>query len=347
VYYDFTGDQIPDRTAWVAPDDGLLAYDANHDGSINQRSEFVFTDLAPNAQTDMEAVRFAFDTNGDAWLSTADQDWAAFGVWQDANGNGINDAGEFSSLDSWGIARISLQTDGVVSTPVDGVVSHGTSVIEWVDGRTSAAGDVGFGFEPAVTGAVAQPLQTVADSVNHSLDTALTDSVSPSLAATSPPTVVEPLPTNVYARLQQTALTGPTTPTTAAATGVASPATGPETDSGLADSILRLREAAARAANTPSASSPEPTRNNPTDNPATGKPTAQTAPGGGILSGEAYKNMLLGHDAHTGPITPEQPTSPHVMTTVPETAPPLNWQSPLDDLSHTTGLNGVELHQVM
>ncbi|MGI9212159.1 MAG: hypothetical protein ACR2HF_06765, partial [Methylococcaceae bacterium] len=339
AYFDFSGDQIPDHTAWVGRGDGFLAYDANHDGRISQRNEIVFTDYAPNAQTDMEAVRWAFDTNGDAWLSPQDKDWASFGVWQDANGNGINDAGEFRSLESWGIARISLQSDGVTTTPVDGVVSHGVSSIEWVDGHTSQAGDVGFGFEPAsaVADATTRPLASVADSVNHSLDTALTDTL-PQASATPTATVTDPVLADVYARFQQAVM--PTTsglephssPVPVAESTVA--ATPNRMDDGLAESISRLKEAAARSSTAEASTNPtqEPSRvvteNKPAAPPAN---PADTNP----LSGTAYKNMLLGHDAQTGPITAEQPMSPHVVPTVPDaTAASLNWQTPLDDLSH-------------
>lgn len=344
--FDFTNDNLPDRTAWVAPDDGLLAYDANHDGRITQRSEFVFTDLAPNAQTDMEALRWAFDSNGDAWLSPADKDWASFGVWQDANGNGINDAGEFRSLESWGIVKISLQSDGVSSTPVDGVVLHGVSPIVWADGHTSSAGDVSFGFEPtpALNDAAIRPLQDVADTVNHSLDTTLTDTVAQPLPPAIPPAATDPVLANVYARFQQavaalqdTARTEPQPQT------VLQPDTGLHPE--LADSIERLKEAAARASTT-THPTPSPAASTPPEAPRTPAPdnaAPTSSPAQTLLSGNAYKNLLLGHDANTGPITSEAPASPHIVPTVPDTTAAINWQPPTADLSHPA-FGGLELH---
>ena len=45
--------------------DGVLFSDADGDGKISDRREYVFTDWAPGAGDDMEALRQAFDSNGD------------------------------------------------------------------------------------------------------------------------------------------------------------------------------------------------------------------------------------------------------------------------------------------
>ena len=54
----------------------------------------------------------AFDTNGDGVFDANDAEFAKFGIWQDANSDGVTDEGEFVSLYEAGIASISLQSDG-------------------------------------------------------------------------------------------------------------------------------------------------------------------------------------------------------------------------------------------
>ena len=106
------------RTAWVGSNDGLLAIDlgangsAGPDGIINQTKEIVFTAWAPGSTSDMTALRQVFDTNRDGRLDSGDDRWSDFRIWQDANGDGISQAGEVKSLADRGIASIDLIPSG-------------------------------------------------------------------------------------------------------------------------------------------------------------------------------------------------------------------------------------------
>ena len=65
-------------------------------------------------------------------LDASDVDFAKFGVWQDANSNGVTDAGEFQSLTDAGITSVKLVSDGVVYSAAGGDVTvHGTSISTW------------------------------------------------------------------------------------------------------------------------------------------------------------------------------------------------------------------------
>ncbi|MEZ0277004.1 MAG: hypothetical protein ACAH88_18995, partial [Roseimicrobium sp.] len=78
-------------------------------------------------------------------LDSADEMFANFGVWQDANGNGLSDAGEFQSLADLGIASISLYSDGNSYTTAGGEVQvHGQTLVTHVDGTASIAEDASF-----------------------------------------------------------------------------------------------------------------------------------------------------------------------------------------------------------
>jgi hypothetical protein len=153
--FDFNNDNIPDKTAWVAADDGILAIDINADDLITQRAEIVFTDYAPEAKSDMEALQLAFDSNHDGSLTAEDARWQEFGIWQDSNVNGVNEAGEFKSLDEWGITQLGLVSNGQVSSPVNGVIVSGESTVVFADQHTTTAADVVFTYLPETAATVA------------------------------------------------------------------------------------------------------------------------------------------------------------------------------------------------
>ncbi len=134
AFYDFTGDGVRERTGWVSGLDGLLAYDANGDGVINQRDEIRFKGYKPGARTDLEGLQ-AFDTNGDGRLSAADTQWSKFFVWQDVNANGVQEAGELKTLAQLGIASLNLTSDNIART-IDGNTVYGIGSYARVDGST-------------------------------------------------------------------------------------------------------------------------------------------------------------------------------------------------------------------
>ena len=86
-----------------------------------------------------------YDSNGDGKLSAADAAFAQFGVWQDANSNGVSDPGEFKSLSETGITSISLTSDGVAYTAAGGdVLVAGSSTFTKADGSIGIVADVSF-----------------------------------------------------------------------------------------------------------------------------------------------------------------------------------------------------------
>ena len=80
VFKDAGGDGLQHRTAWAGAGDGVLFFDADGDGTLSQKREYVFTEWDPTAATDMEALRAYFDTNGDGKLTSADTGFAQFKV---------------------------------------------------------------------------------------------------------------------------------------------------------------------------------------------------------------------------------------------------------------------------
>ncbi|MFC3784741.1 VCBS repeat-containing protein [Sphingopyxis italica] len=140
--FDHDGDSVREATSWAGRGDGILVRDANGDGIANDGGEISFSVAG---STDLEGLRLQYDSNGDGQLSTADTEFASFGVWQDANGDGVTDAGEFRSLADLGIASIALTSDEQAYVAGDGeVIVHGEASFTRTDGSGGAVGDVSF-----------------------------------------------------------------------------------------------------------------------------------------------------------------------------------------------------------
>jgi len=136
--YDGSGGGV--ETAWVAPEDGLLARNTA-DGSI----DIVFSDDVDGAATDLQGLAMAYDSNGDSTLDADDAAFAEFGVWQDADSDGMVDAGEFRSLTDAGITSINLTSDGIAYSAANGdVLVHGTGSYTAADGSTGILADASF-----------------------------------------------------------------------------------------------------------------------------------------------------------------------------------------------------------
>ena len=138
VHYDYNGDGAKEATAWVGPNDGILARDANGNGTVDGASEFVF---GANGQTDMQALAAQYGSTLDA----NDADYAKFGVWQDANSNGAVDSGEYQTLAAAGITSINLVSDGVSYSAAGGDVDvAGSATYTNSDGSTGIVADAAF-----------------------------------------------------------------------------------------------------------------------------------------------------------------------------------------------------------
>uniref|UniRef100_UPI003D0C101E Ig-like domain-containing protein n=1 Tax=Sedimenticola sp. TaxID=1940285 RepID=UPI003D0C101E len=144
VFFDMDGDGWKQRTSWVGSDDGLLVYDVDGDGLITNTDEISFVDYLDSAQTDLEGLA-AFDTNADGIFDANDDMWTKFGVWQDANQNGITDAGELHSLDAMGVTSVGLTSDGNFQI-INGQTVHGVAAMQMADGSQLDLADVTLAY---------------------------------------------------------------------------------------------------------------------------------------------------------------------------------------------------------
>lgn len=165
VFFDWDGDGGKNGSAWVGPSDGLLVIDlasdggAGADGVIDQAKELAFSTWVDSALetddaiTDLEGLRLIFDTNHDNVFDSSDARWNEFRVWQDANQNGISDAGELRTLSEAGIKLINLvPTSGGSQFFADGSAITGTSSYQKADGTSLMVADASLAYRAQNTG---------------------------------------------------------------------------------------------------------------------------------------------------------------------------------------------------
>jgi len=147
AYYDVKGDGFRHNIGWVGADDGLLAIDKNNDGKIDQADELSFAlwTADPN-DTDVDGLSAVFDTNHDGKIDSADARFNDLRIWQDANGDGVSDAGELKTLAERSITSISLDV-ARTEWASGGNRVQGFTTYQNVDGSTGFAADVALGYE--------------------------------------------------------------------------------------------------------------------------------------------------------------------------------------------------------
>jgi hypothetical protein len=183
AHFDYAGDGFAEQTAWVAAGDALLVYDYNHDGIANNGSEIAFVHYHPDATTDLEGLRFAFDTNRDLVFDAQDSKYVDFGIWVDKNGDGVTDFGEYQTLEQAGITGFGLTSYGVPTYAVGGdVLVYGQIGVSYSSGYVGLAEDVAFAsasFDSHVVDSSTVDLISVAHISNQSLEEFPSDFATP------------------------------------------------------------------------------------------------------------------------------------------------------------------------
>lgn len=140
TFIDAGGDGLKHRTAWAGAGDGVLFFDADGDGALSERREYVFTEWDPTASSDMEALRSYFDTNGDGKLTAADAGFAQFRVLV-TNADGTKTSRTLAEL---GITEINLTEDATRIVLPDGSVIEGQTTFTKSDGSTGTVASTGL-----------------------------------------------------------------------------------------------------------------------------------------------------------------------------------------------------------
>ncbi|WP_275077501.1 calcium-binding protein, partial [Pseudomonas corrugata] len=154
VYFDHDANGFSENTGWVGRDDGLLVFDRNSNGAIDDGAE-LFGNNSKLPAGDKAANGFsalsALDTNSDGRIDIADADYANLRVWRDADSDGETDEGELFTLAEAGVQSINLSyvVSGVTDTSGNQHQQLGTYTR--TDGTTSVVEDVWFAADLAQT----------------------------------------------------------------------------------------------------------------------------------------------------------------------------------------------------
>jgi len=101
VYFDLDDNGISENTAWIGKEDGVLVYDRNSDGKIDNINE-LFGNSTKDGFTELKEL---FDANTDNVINDKDTNFDKLQVWQDLNENGKTDENELKSLSELGITN--------------------------------------------------------------------------------------------------------------------------------------------------------------------------------------------------------------------------------------------------
>ena len=104
-------DGIRTATGWVSKDDGLLIYDRNGDGVVNDGSElFGDNTLLNNGERAANGYQALaeLDENSDGKVDAADSAFAKLRVWRDRNQDGISQKDELLTLEEAKVKALNL-----------------------------------------------------------------------------------------------------------------------------------------------------------------------------------------------------------------------------------------------
>ncbi|MEJ2715014.1 MAG: calcium-binding protein [Acidihalobacter sp.] len=152
VYFDHDGDGLRELTGWAGADDGLLVFDRNGNGVIDNGTE-LFGNGTPLADSGVATDGFDalrdFDDNGDGRIDAQDAAYEQIQVWRDANGDALTDEGELLSLAEAGVAALNMTATAGSGVDAAGNDHRLSASYERVDGSIGLATDVWFDVDRA------------------------------------------------------------------------------------------------------------------------------------------------------------------------------------------------------
>ena len=147
INFDHDGNGFAESTGWVGGDDGLLVFDRNGNGSIDNGSELFGNNTALSsgqAAANGFAALADFDSNADGIISAADANFSLLRVWKDGNGNGIADSGELLTLGQAGVESINLAYTDIQAVDPNGNHHLQAGTFTTKGGMVAAIEDVWF-----------------------------------------------------------------------------------------------------------------------------------------------------------------------------------------------------------
>ena len=142
IRFDLDNDQFAEVTGWVSTDDGLLVWDKNSNGNIDDVNELFGIGLTSGFEE-----LSALDSNSDGRFDSADAEYTTLRVWQDKNYNGVAEENELQTLAEADVQEISLNATQVTednTTENNGNQIAATSSYKRADNSQMAIADVRF-----------------------------------------------------------------------------------------------------------------------------------------------------------------------------------------------------------
>ncbi len=160
-YFDFLSSGFSVQTGWVGADDGLLVIDRNNDSIINDGTEIVGVNLS--AQGTLESAAFlelsGYDENNDGLISSSDSIYEELRI--------LTGAGELSTLSSFGIASISLNTIPINQSDAAGNSVSKIGTFTWSDSTVGRVVEVEFQIDTMLTRANDDTVLLSTDEMNE------------------------------------------------------------------------------------------------------------------------------------------------------------------------------------
>jgi len=147
AHFDHEGDGFAEQTGWVGRDDGLLVWDRNGDGVIDNGGE-LFGNRTKLNNGSFAANGFAalleLDSNHDGKVDADDSLFSSLRVWKDDNGDGVSTSSELIELNAAGVQSITTSYSTSYQVDQDGNEHRQIGNLTRLDGTTASAEDVWF-----------------------------------------------------------------------------------------------------------------------------------------------------------------------------------------------------------
>lgn len=154
IHFDHDGNKFAEQTGWVGKNDGLLVWDKNGNGQLDNGAELFGnnTVLKNGSKADNGFTALAdLDSNKDGKVDANDAASRQLRVFKDANSNGVVDAGELLTLAQAGVKSLNTGYTTQSVTDANGNQHLQAGSFTTTAGQNRAMDDVWFAVDTART----------------------------------------------------------------------------------------------------------------------------------------------------------------------------------------------------
>ncbi len=154
IHFDHDGNKFAEQSGWVGRNDGMLVWDRNGNGQIDNGAELFGnnTVLKNGSKADNGFTALAdLDSNKDGKVDANDAAASQLRVFKDANSNGVVDAGELLTLAEAGVKSLNTGYTNQTVTDANGNQHLQVGSFTTTAGQNRAMDDVWFAVDTART----------------------------------------------------------------------------------------------------------------------------------------------------------------------------------------------------